>query len=161
MGERARIGSVAPDFTLAGTVLTLGVATRSSYTLSQFSGQPIILAFYPGDESLVCTAQLCSYQSELAGFAEQGAQVWGISPQNLDSHERFARKEGLAFPLLADSDRVVARAYGIDAPLIGVRRSVFVLDASGVIRWKKVALLGATFVSATAISEALTKITTL
>ena len=139
------VGAAAPDFTLPGIQLVDGEVVRSEYSLSAAAGSPLILAFYPGDESAVCTAQLCSYQTELAGFTSLGATVWGISKQGLDSHERFARKEGLNFPLLSDEQGKAVSAYGIGLAGIGLRRSVFVIDAAGVLRWKHVALVGARF----------------
>lgn len=141
MAASPELGTIAPDFVLDGTTAGGG---RAQYVLSGLRGRPIVLAFYPGDETPVCTAQLCSYQDDLAAFSEFDALVLGISPQNLDSHERFAARRGLTFPLLADPDRAVARLYGATGPL-GVKRSVFVLDADGVVRWKHVSTLGLTY----------------
>ncbi|MFI9782919.1 peroxiredoxin [Kitasatospora sp. NPDC051984] len=138
-------GTPAPDFTLAGVQLDQDTAHRREYRLADAKGTPLVLVFYPGDDTLVCTRQLCSYNSELDQFTGLGAAVWCISGQDLDSHERFARKRGLRLPLLADTGERVAKLYGITAPGIGVRRSVFVLDAEGVVRWRHVALAGLTF----------------
>jgi peroxiredoxin Q/BCP len=77
-----------------------------------------------------------------------GAVVLGISPQDLDSHERWAAKLGLPFVLLADTEKKVIGAYGVGAPIIGVRRSVFVVDGEGVVRFADRKVIGATFVSA-------------
>lgn len=140
------IGQAAPDFTLPGLLLQAdGTAVRSEYTLSAARGRPIVLAFYPGDETPVCTKQMCAYSSQLEQFNRLGAEVWGVSPQDLDSHERFARKEGLHFPLLADTAKSVVKAYGISAPGLGLRRSTFVIDSDSVLRWKNVSILGLTF----------------
>lgn len=139
------IGRPAPDFTLPGMVMTNGEVVRTDFTLSQHRGSPIVLAFYPGDETPVCTKQMCAYSRELAQFDNLGAQVWGISPQDIDSHERFARKEGLTFPLLADVGRAAVSAYGISVPGLGLRRSTFLVDSEGVLRWKNVSLLGLKF----------------
>jgi peroxiredoxin Q/BCP len=81
--------------------------------------------------------------------------VWAISPQGLDSHEHFARKYNLAFPLLADEGLNVSRQYGITLGGAGLRRSVFVIDADGILRWKHVTLVGLTFPSADTISAQL------
>ena len=135
------IGSEAPDFVLDGTTTEGG---RAQYVLSDLRGRPVVLAFYPGDETPVCTAQLCSYQDDLARFSEFDALVLGISPQNLDSHERFAQRRGLTFPLLADPDKSVARLYGATGPF-GIKRAVFVIDADGIVRWKHVSTLGLTY----------------
>jgi len=149
------VGAVAPDFTLPGITMASGEVTRSDFALSAHRGSPLVLAFYPGDETAVCTAQLCSYQAELTGFKDTGAEVWGISKQGLDSHERFARKEGLEFPLLADEAGEAVAAFGIGLPGIGLRRSVFIVDAEGILRWKHVALVGARFQKPDALKKAL------
>jgi thioredoxin-dependent peroxiredoxin len=148
-------GQVSPDFTLPGIELSGGEAAQADYTLSQQRGKPIVLAFYPGDNTAVCTRQLCSYTSGLESFTGFGAAVWAISPQGLASHEQFARKYNLAFPLLADEGLTVARQYGITLGSAGLRRSVFVIDANGIMRWKHVTLVGLTFPSAQTISAQL------
>lgn len=137
-------GRPAPDFTLPGIQLIEGEALRGEYSLSAQRGRPLVLAFYPGDDTPVCTRQMCAYSSGLEQFTGLGAQVWGISPQDVDSHERFARKHGLRLPLLADTELTVTRAYGIGLGS-SLRRAVFVLDAEGIVRWKHVALLGLTY----------------
>jgi peroxiredoxin Q/BCP len=149
------IGQVPPDFTLRGIELAGDEAVQGDYTLSEQRGRPIVLAFYPGDNTAVCTRQLCSYTSGLESFTGFGAAVWAISPQGLASHERFARKYNLAFPLLADEGLTVARQYGITLGGAGLRRSVFVIDADGVLRWKHVTLVGLTFPTAETISSQL------
>jgi thioredoxin-dependent peroxiredoxin len=148
-------GQVSPDFTLPGIELVGGEAVPADYTLSQQRGKPMVLAFYPGDNTTVCTRQLCSYTSGLESFTGFGASVWAISPQGLASHEGFARKYDLAFPLLADEGLTVSRQYGITLGSAGLRRSVFVLDADGVLRWKHVTLVGLTFPTAETISAQL------
>jgi peroxiredoxin Q/BCP len=148
-------GQVPPDFTLPGIELADGEVVHSQYTLSQQRGQPIVLAFYPGDNTAVCTRQLCSYTSGLESFTGFGAQVWAISPQGLASHEQFARKYDLAFPLLADEGLTVARQYGITLGGAGLRRSVFVIDSGGVLRWKHITLVGLTFPTTATISAQL------
>src|SRR5215475_12758419 len=140
MAQTPEIGQAAPDFTLPGIQLTGSQVSQSTYTLSQHRGQPIVLAFYPGDNTAVCTRQLCSYTSGLESFTGFGANVWALSPQGLASHEGFARKHGLKFPLLADENLTVAGHYGITLVGVGLRRSVFVIDGSGVLRWKHVTL---------------------
>jgi thioredoxin-dependent peroxiredoxin len=155
LAKTPEIGQAPPDFTLPGVTLTDGSAVQSEYRLSAHSDGPLVLAFYPGDNTAVCTKQLCSYTSGLEGFSEFGASVWAISPQGLDSHEKFARKYSLAFPLLADEDLAVSRKYGITLGGAGLRRSVFVLDADGIVRWKHVTLVGLTFPSAESIATQL------
>ena len=72
-----------------------------------------MLAFYPGDNTPGCTRQMCSYRDDLAKFKETGAVLLGISPQDVDSHEKWAEKKGFSFPLLADIDKKVIEAYGV------------------------------------------------
>jgi thioredoxin-dependent peroxiredoxin len=132
------IGERAPDFTLPGTGGT-------SYTLSDLRGAPVVLVFYPGDDTPVCTKQLNSYNDEFDQFADVGAQVLAISSQDLDSHERFAAKNGFTFPLLSDAKKEVAGLYGTLGPLGFPRRSVFVVDGDGVIRYAHRAIAGLTF----------------
>ena len=143
-------GSPAPDFVLDGT----SPQGRRTYVLSELRGAPVVLVFYPGDDTPVCTKQLCSYQDQLSRFTDLDATVLGISAQNLDSHERFAAKRGLTFPLLADPDKTVVRLYGVDG-VFGTRRAVFVVDADGVVRWKHVSALGLTYQDVDAITDAL------
>jgi peroxiredoxin Q/BCP len=138
------INEPAPDFTLPG--IEQGV--RRDFTLSEFRGRNVVLAFYPGDNTPGCTRQLCSYRDDWSEFEELGAVLLGISPQDVDSHERFATKRNFPFPLLADTDREVAGVYGVSAPIIGIRRSVFVVDSGGIVRYTDRKLIGATFVPA-------------
>jgi thioredoxin-dependent peroxiredoxin len=133
-----KVGDTAPSFTLPGT-------GGRQYSLSDFAGQVVVLVFYPGDDTPVCTRQLNSYNDDLSQFEGVGAQVLAISAQGVDSHERFAAKHGFAFPLLADTDKGVAGAYGTLGPLGFPRRSVFVIDAQGVVRYAHRAIAGLTF----------------
>lgn len=135
-------GQLAPDFTLDG----VEGGVRRPFTLSEERGHPVVIAFYPGDNTLTCTKQLCSYQADLGQFTEHGAQVWGISPQGVDSHEKFATQRGLTFPLLADPDKRVFDLYGAKGSIpIRVKRSVFVIDGEGVVRWAHLSPLGLSF----------------
>jgi peroxiredoxin Q/BCP len=128
------VGDSAPDFELPGS-------GGKTYKLSEFRGSKVILAFYPGDFTTVCTKQFCSYRDNDERIDNLGAQVLGISAQSVDSHERFIAENSLNVPLLADEDRSVAKAYGVAAgPL--VRRSIFLVDEQGVIRYRHVALVG-------------------
>lgn len=131
-------GDVAPDFTLPGT-------GGRSYSLSEFRGQPVVIVFYPGDDTAVCTKQLNSYNNELEAFSGVGAQVLAISAQDMASHEAFAARHGFRFPLLADTDKAVAEKYGTIGPLGFPRRSVFVVSAAGVITYAHRAIAGLTY----------------
>ena len=140
----AEVGRPAPDFTLEGSDNT--ETGRRSYSLSEYRGQVVVLVFYPGDNTPVCTRQLNAYTNDIDQFAELGAQVLAISPQSVTSHDEFSCKQGgFGFPLLADTDKVVGEAYGILGPLGFYRRSVFVIDAEGIVRWSHRAVAGLTF----------------
>ena len=131
------VGDAAPDFELPGS-------GGKTYKLSDYRGRKVILAFYPGDFTAVCTRQFCSYRDNDDRIENLGADVLGISPQSVDSHERFIAENGLNVPLLADEDKSVAGAYGVVAgPL--VRRAIFVVDEQGVIRYRHVALVGMSY----------------
>lgn len=132
------VGDIAPEFTLPGT-------GGQTYSLSDYKGQPVVIVFYPGDDSPVCTKQLNSYNNELSAFENVGAQVLAISAQDMASHDSFAEKYGFKFPLLADTSKEVASAYGTVGPLGFPRRSVFVVGADGVIRYAHRAIAGLTF----------------
>jgi len=152
MAKNPGVGTPAPDFTLPAVAIVDGEPQRGERTLSAQRGRPVVLAFYPGDDTPVCTKQLCSYTTELSQFTDLDALVWGISPQDLDSHEAFARKYSLGFPLLADIDRGVTGAYGVTMLGIGVRRSVFVIDVAGIVRWRHIGLVGLTYPDAATIA---------
>lgn len=132
------IGDTAPEFSLPGT-------GGKSYSLAQFRGAPVVLVFYPGDNTPVCTKQLCKYNDELSQFTGLSAQVLGISTQSVESHEKFAARHGFKFPLLADIDKSVHRAYGVLGLMDMPRRSVFVIDGAGVVRYAHRALVGVTY----------------
>ena len=132
------VGDQAPDFTLPGT-------GGREYSLSEFRGQPVVLVFYPGDDTPVCTKQLNTYNDDLEQFSDMNAQVIGISAQDVGSHDAFANKHGFAFPLLADTDKTVAGLYGTLGPIGFPRRSVFILDAEGTVRYAHRAIAGLTF----------------
>ena len=112
---------------------------RRDYTLSEYRGPKVVLAFYPGDNTPGCTIQMCSYRDDFDEFEEAGAVVLGISPQDVDSNERWCEREHFQFPLLADTEKTVIEAYGVAAPVIGVKRSVFADRRGGC---RALALLG-------------------
>jgi thioredoxin-dependent peroxiredoxin len=132
------VGDRAPDFTLPAT-------GGSSVSLSSFRGQPVVLVFYPGDDTPVCTKQLNSYNNELSAFEGVGAQVLAVSAQDVASHESFSSKHGFGFPLLADTDKAVASLYGTVGPLGFPRRSVFVINGAGIITYAHRAIAGITY----------------
>jgi peroxiredoxin Q/BCP len=138
------LGTVAPGFFLDGT--TGSPETRKPYELAAYRGAPVVLVFYPADASPVCTVQLTTYTNDITRFADVGATVLAISPQTLDEHEALAAANGgFAFPLLADEDRTVGTAFDILGPLGFYAPSLYVLDASRVVRYAHRATAGLTF----------------
>lgn len=132
------VGDPAPTFTLPAT-------GGGEASLSDYLGKPLVLVFYPGDDTPVCTKQLNSYNDDLSQFEALNAQVVAISAQSVESHEKFADKHGFKFPLLADTDKSVAAAYGTLGPLGFPRRSVFIVDGDGIVRYVHRAIAGLTF----------------
>lgn len=140
------VGDMAPEFELPGT-------GGKTYRLADYRGRKLVIAFYPGDFTAVCTKQFCSYRDESERLDGIGADVIGISPQGVDSHERFTEEKKLSVPLLADEDKAVAKAYGVVAgPL--VRRAIFVVDEEGRIGYRKVTLAGLTYESVADLEQA-------
>ncbi|MEN9506116.1 MAG: hypothetical protein RI958_2042 [Actinomycetota bacterium] len=142
------VGDRAPEFSLPST-------GGANVSLSDFAGRPVVLVFYPGDDTPVCTKQLNSYNDDLSQFDDLQAQVLGISAQSIDSHEKFSGKHGFRFPLLADTDKKVAALYGTLGPIGFPRRSVFIVDAGGTIRYAHRAIAGLTFRPVTELVEVL------
>jgi thioredoxin-dependent peroxiredoxin len=122
-------GANAPDFTLPDQ-------DGQPVTLSKLLEQgPLVLYFYPSDFTPGCTREACSIRDMHDEIAAAGMRVVGISPQEAESHARFRARYELPFTLLADPDKEVIRAYGVDGPLgVGVRRATFLVGADGVIR---------------------------
>jgi peroxiredoxin Q/BCP len=135
-------GDPAPAFRLPGV---LG-HERRDYSLAELAGKVVVLAFYPGDDTPVCTRQLRSYNDDIDAFIALDAVLLGVSPQDLDSHEAFSQNQGgFAFPLLVDEDKAVAQAYGVLGPMGFYRRSVFVIDGRGVLTYVHRGFAGSTF----------------
>jgi thioredoxin-dependent peroxiredoxin len=132
---KLRVGDRAPAFTLDGT-------GGKTYRLSDYRGLGVILAFYPGDFTPVCTRQFCSYRNDGDRIEGLGVPMLGISPQSVASHERFTEENSLTVPLLSDPDKSVARSYGVIGPGGLLRRSIFLIDGEGVVRHRHVAMVG-------------------
>ncbi|MCW3001200.1 MAG: peroxiredoxin [Conexibacter sp.] len=147
MAKGPRVGDTAPDFELAGT--------EGPFRLSAHRGERVVLAFYPGDETPVCTKQFCSYRDRADDLSALDALVVGISGQDVESHTAFIANHGLTVPLLADPDKAVARAYGVARPMLGTQRATFIVDEAGSIAWCKVHTLGLDYVSVDELREAL------
>jgi peroxiredoxin Q/BCP len=140
------VGATAPEFTLPGIAGAGAEPDRRAWSLADLRGSVAVLVFYPADASPVCTAQLTAYTNDIAQFRDLGAQVLAISPQSVEQHERFAADNGgFAFPLLADLGQVVGERYGVLGPMGFYRRSVFVVDATGVVRYAHRSTAGLTF----------------
>jgi len=134
MARTPQLGEQAPDFELPGT--------DGPFRLSDHRGERVVLLFYPGDNTMVCTKQFCSYRDRADDFATLNATVVGISSQDLASHEGFVAKHGLNVPLLADVDKDVAKLYGAFSPRLGTKRAAIVIDEQGIVRHRHDHLLG-------------------
>jgi peroxiredoxin Q/BCP len=127
MAKTPRVGEQAPDFELQGT--------SGPFRLSEHRGERVVLLFYPGDNTLVCTRQFCSYRDNAEDIASLSATVVGISAQSVESHRDFTAKHSLNVPLLADVDKAVAKVYSAVMPGVGsTARAVIVIDEQGIVR---------------------------
>jgi glutaredoxin-dependent peroxiredoxin len=134
MTEACAVGSHAPDFELAGTIAE---TVRLS---SQLGCGPVLLLFYPLDWSPVCTSELCSLSADFSSYAGLGVAVFAISVDSIFSHKAFAAHYNIEIPLLSDFNKTVAEDYGVLYPeLMGLKgvakRSAFLLDAKGIVRY--------------------------
>ncbi len=125
----------APDFELADQ-------DGETFRLSDQAGQRLLLVFYPGDGTPVCTRQLCEYQEGLEAFAGLGVRLVGISPDDAESHQRFRARHGLDFTLLCDPDLAAAERYGCRG-WAGMKRGVFLIDEEQVVRYAHVEVVAA------------------
>ena len=139
MAKHPAVGEQAPDFELEGT--------HGTFKLSEHRGEKVMLLFYPGDETSVCTKQFCSYRDNAEAFGSLGVTAVGISGKDLDSKRRFAEKNELAnVPLLADPDFAVAKAYDAYAGLVKMaKRSVVIVDEQGKVAHRHDHALGLDF----------------
>jgi peroxiredoxin Q/BCP len=140
MSEWIEEGREAPDFTLASD-------RGDQVTLSALRGKPVVLYFYPKDDTPGCTKEACSFRDRQSDLSDRGATVLGVSPDDVASHGKFRDKYSLNFPLLADEGHKVADAYGAwreknmyGKTSMGIQRSTFLIDRDGKVRkvWKKV-----------------------
>lgn len=137
-------GDAAPPFTLPAD-------DGSEVSLEQLRGRKVVLYFYPKDDTPGCTREACDFQERLPRFREEDVVILGVSPDPVESHEKFKEKYGLDFPLLADTDHEVADAYGVwkkksmfGKKYWGVERSTFLIDEEGTVEeaWRKVKARG-------------------
>jgi thioredoxin-dependent peroxiredoxin len=124
-------GELAPDFTLP-------TDTGEDLTLSSLRGRPVVLYFYPKDDTPGCTTESCEFRDMMPRFDESKAVILGVSPDDVKSHQKFKAKFDLTFPLIADTDKVAANAYDVwkeksmyGKKYMGVERTTFLIDAEG------------------------------
>jgi thioredoxin-dependent peroxiredoxin len=136
----------APDFKLPA-VGGDDVVKNGQVHLQELQGHPVVLYFYPRDDTPGCTAEACSFRDADHEMQKRGVVVLGVSADNIASHQKFAEKYGLSFPLLADTDTKVSQMYGVwkeknmyGKKYMGVNRETFLIDKDGVVRkvWPKV-----------------------
>lgn len=147
------LGSQAPEFSLPGWYHQ----AEGEFALSTQRGRTVVLAFYPGDERLICTKQLCAYSDNISDLHRFDSVVWGIASQSVESHRSFAEGKRLKMPLLADENAKVATDFGIIGAF-GLRRSVFVIDSTGRVAWRWVSTTNMTFPSVTDIKNAVAEV---
>ena len=144
MGEWLEEGKAAPDFTLAAD-------DGKKIKLKDLRGQPVVLYFYPRDDTPGCTKEACAFRDRKKELAKLGAHVLGVSTDDVASHGKFREKFDLNFPLLADVDHAVAEKFGAwreknmyGKKSMGIQRSTYLIDAEGKISkvWKKVSVDG-------------------
>ena len=138
------VGDKAPDFTMP----TDG---NGSVTLSKLRGKPVVLYFYPKDDTSGCTAEACGFRDTFPDYGKTGATVIGVSRDSVASHDKFKKKHELPFILASDADGKVTEKYGVwveksmyGRKYMGIERATFLIDGKGVIRgiWRKVKVPG-------------------
>jgi thioredoxin-dependent peroxiredoxin len=137
---------LAPDFTLPA-VGSDDVVKNGQVHLADLKGKTVVLYFYPKDDTPGCTAEACSFRDADHEMQKRGVVVLGISADDIHSHQKFAEKYALSFPLLADTDTTVSQLYGVwkeknmyGKKYMGVNRQTFLIDKDGIVRkvWPKV-----------------------
>jgi peroxiredoxin Q/BCP len=130
------IGETAPDFTLPD-------GNGKEWRLSDYKGKPVVLMFYPGDDTPVCTKEMCSVRDHWSDYQATGAEVVGISTDSVESHHKFSAKYDLPLRLLSDSEGKVRDLYGAKSLIPGrTGRAEFVIDPAGKIAYQKVRPIG-------------------
>ena len=136
MSNNLSVNEPAPDFTLKD-------GNGGNWRLSDQRGKVVVLLFYPGDETPVCTRQMCSVRDRWDDYLATGAEVVGISSDSVESHKNFAEHHNLPLRLLSDSERAVAKLYGAESFIPGrVALAVFVIDGKGILRYRDVRPIG-------------------
>lgn len=123
-------GQQAPDFS--------GQTQNGTISLSQYRGKKVILYFYPKDDTPGCTANACNFRDNYSVLLDKGLHIIGVSPNSVSSHQKFANKYTLPFPLVADEDHAIAKAYGVwglkkfmGREYEGILRTTFLIDEDG------------------------------
>ena len=130
MAKVPDVGDQAPDFTLP--------SSTGEVSLSKLVGKgAVLLVFYPGDDTPVCTKQLCNYRDNLGVFGDLGVQVVAINPQSEASHRKFADKHAFPFPVVADTTKAVCKRYGALNFLGMAKRALFLIGRDGTIKWRR------------------------
>ena len=138
--------SPAPDFTLPA-VGSEKVVKNGHVHLQELQGRPVVLYFYPKDDTPGCTKEACSFRDANRAMQKRGVVVLGVSADSLTSHQKFAEKYGLSYPLLADTETTVSQLYGVwkeksflGKKYLGVNRQTFLIDRNGIVRkvWSSV-----------------------
>lgn len=138
------VGELAPDFTLQNE-------HGEEVTLSQYKGKNVILYFYPKDMTPGCTTQACDFRDRYEAFKDLNTVILGVSPDPIERHQKFIDKYDLPFPLLADTEKKVAKLYGVwklkkmfGKEFYGIERSTFIIDGEGILRkeYRKVRVKG-------------------
>ena len=134
MPEQLKEGDKAPDFSLPSN-------DGGTVSLKGLKGKSVVLYFYPKDDTPGCTKEACDFRDLRKKFQTVGAEIYGVSFDNIDSHKKFITKYKLPFPLLSDSDKSVAQAYGVykkkflyGNSFLGIERTTFVIDPEGKIK---------------------------
>lgn len=145
-----QVGDPAPLFSAPGT-------GGRSYDLADYKGKIVVLVFYPGDATPVCTDQLNAYNDHLNALKDLNSEVLALSPQDVESHEKFREDHDFQFPLLYDKGKEIGEMYGVVGPLGFYRRSVFVVNSDGKLTYVNRAMAGLSYPSADEISKAVKK----
>ncbi|MBD2100568.1 peroxiredoxin [Leptolyngbya sp. FACHB-261] len=128
-----KVGQKAPDFTLP--------SDRGEITLSRYEGKTnVLLAFYPGDFTPVCTSEMQCFGTDWRQFRELGTEILGISSDPIEKHQEFTKQLKLEFPLLSDRDQKVSKLYGV-AGFLGTSRAYFILDREGIVQYAHAEIL--------------------
>jgi peroxiredoxin Q/BCP len=130
MAPQLDVGDPAPDFTLPSTQGTVTLSER-------LANGPVLLVFYPGDDTPVCTKQLCDYRDNLAAFQDLGVQVVALNPQSAESHGKFAAKHRFPFPVAADEGGRVCKLYGAVGLFGMTKRALVLVGRDGRIQWRR------------------------